>query len=676
MNSMDRKGPMSRLRPAVMTGIAAAAISMLACEGLQHKYVQQDKEYRIAFVEDARVFDSSLVSPEILGDPDPMIRAKAADAIARIGNDGYREALKANLSDTSAVAAEAKFFAAGMTGDTSFIAPLLALARSRIPARDAAVEALGRLSDSTQATELAAFLADPDTLVAYQAMLALWRSKGWSQAAEMARIAAVTPNRKVLYGALYALSRGGRREGIELFRRLIADADPEYRMLAYLGLGRAADTASIDLIAAGLRDRDHRVVANVITALGTFGDRGTVQVGQAWPSIQDEKLLALAIQTIGAKPYPNASGDIEKIFRADGRENIQAACAAALLLIDGPKAMALIDGIIPQPTSWERVNIAEGLGRKASDLALPRLRQFLTDAVPVVRATALEAICKVDSAQRSAYLSAALADSDYMVASTAVDLAAVYRQQALIPAIAGLYRASNRALDPDLKRSIIGAWATMTGDSLYDSGNDSLIIAGLEEGCNDEWFVIRKEAAGLLWDRFHIDRRGAVGAARSKVEKTNYRDLFSRYAANPTAEITTSRGKITIELFYDAAPMTVNNFISLAEQGFYNHRIFHRVLPNFVIQDGCPRGDGSGGPGYTIRCEYNRRPYVTGSVGMALSGKDTGGSQYFITLSPQPHLDARYTLFGQVTSGLDIVQQIVRGDSILNVTMQYSTEGQ
>ena len=563
MNSMNRKGAKSLLRPAAAIGIAAA-IGMLACEGLQHKYIEGDKKYRIAFVEDARIFDSALVSPEILGDPDPMIRAKAADAIARIGNDDYREALKANLSDTSAVAAEAKFFAAGLTGDTSFIAPLLALARSHTPVRDAAVEALGRLSNSAQAKDLAAFLADPDTLVAYQAMLALWRSKGWSQAAEMTRIASATPNRKVLYGALYALSRGGRREGIELFRRLTADADPQYRMLAYLGLGRAADTASVDLIAAGLRDGDHRVVANVITALGTFGDRGTAHVGRAWPSMQDEKLLALAVQTIGAKPYPNAFGDIEKIFRADSRENVRAACAEALLLIDGPKAVALIDGIIPQPTSWERISIAEGLGYAASDLAVPRLRQFLTDAVPVVRATALDAICKVDSAQRRTYLSAALADRDYAVVSTAVDLAAASHQQALIPAMAGLYRVSNRTLDPDLKRSIIGAWETLTGDSLYNSGNDSLIIASLEEGCNDEWFVIRKAAAELLWDRFHIDRRDAVGAARSKVEKTNYRELFARYAANPTAEIITSRGKITIELFYDAAPMTVNNFISLA----------------------------------------------------------------------------------------------------------------
>jgi peptidyl-prolyl cis-trans isomerase B (cyclophilin B) len=136
----------------------------------------------------------------------------------------------------------------------------------------------------------------------------------------------------------------------------------------------------------------------------------------------------------------------------------------------------------------------------------------------------------------------------------------------------------------------------------------------------------------------------------------------------------TSRGTITLELFYHQAPMTVNNFISLAEKGFYDNLIFHRVVPNFVIQDGCPRGDGWGGPGYAIRSEFNRLDYITGTLGMANSGKDTGGSQYFITLSPQPHLDARYTAFGRVIEGLDSVQQIVRGDAIKSVTIKYNRE--
>ncbi|MCP4567800.1 MAG: peptidylprolyl isomerase [FCB group bacterium] len=150
--------------------------------------------------------------------------------------------------------------------------------------------------------------------------------------------------------------------------------------------------------------------------------------------------------------------------------------------------------------------------------------------------------------------------------------------------------------------------------------------------------------------------------------------MYFRFTTNPTAIINTDRGPIEIELFYDQAPMTVNNFVSLTENDFYDDRVFHRVVPNFVIQDGCPRGDGWGGPGYAIRCEYNRLTYATGMVGMALSGKDTGGSQYFITLSPQPHLDARYTIFGRVLSGMNYARQMVRGDRIDSVTIHYNQE--
>jgi len=113
----------------------------------------------------------------------------------------------------------------------------------------------------------------------------------------------------------------------------------------------------------------------------------------------------------------------------------------------------------------------------------------------------------------------------------------------------------------------------------------------------------------------------------------------------------------------------VDSFITLARKGFFNNLTFHRVVPNFVIQGGDPRGDGEGGPGYQIRCEINTRPYTRGAVGMALSGKDTGGSQFFITHSPQPHLDGGYTVFGQVTSGMDVVDRIARGDLIKRIVV-------
>ena len=109
----------------------------------------------------------------------------------------------------------------------------------------------------------------------------------------------------------------------------------------------------------------------------------------------------------------------------------------------------------------------------------------------------------------------------------------------------------------------------------------------------------------------------------------------------------------------------MENFLSLVQSGFYNGIYFHRVIPGFVIQAGDPRGDGWGGPGYTIPCEYNDLKYGIGTLGMAHAGKDTGGSQFFITHSPQPHLNGRHTIFGRVIKGMDVVNNIQIYDQIL-----------
>ena len=150
--------------------------------------------------------------------------------------------------------------------------------------------------------------------------------------------------------------------------------------------------------------------------------------------------------------------------------------------------------------------------------------------------------------------------------------------------------------------------------------------------------------------------------------RADYIRALSRKNGSATAILTTEKGVFEIELLGEDAPLTVDNFIKLANSGYFNGIEVHRVVANFVMQDGDPRGDGNGGPGWSIRCEINMQPYDRGAVGMALSGKDTGGSQWFVTHSPQPHLDGGYTVFGRVKgTGMDVVDGIVRGDKILNV---------
>ena len=139
------------------------------------------------------------------------------------------------------------------------------------------------------------------------------------------------------------------------------------------------------------------------------------------------------------------------------------------------------------------------------------------------------------------------------------------------------------------------------------------------------------------------------------------------------ATMKTEKGDIHIEFFDGDAPNTVKNFTDLVQDGFYDGLNFHRVIPNFVIQGGCPNGTGTGGPGYHIPCEINTQKHLTGSLSMAHAGKDTGGSQFFICHSPQPHLDGVHTVFGQ-TSDTGVVNAIEPGDKIISVSTDESTE--
>jgi peptidylprolyl isomerase/peptidyl-prolyl cis-trans isomerase B (cyclophilin B) len=140
---------------------------------------------------------------------------------------------------------------------------------------------------------------------------------------------------------------------------------------------------------------------------------------------------------------------------------------------------------------------------------------------------------------------------------------------------------------------------------------------------------------------------------------------------NQTAVITLERGgEIRMEFFPEDAPKTVENFVGLAKKGFYNGLAFHRVVPGFVVQGGDPKGNGTGGPGYTIKAEFNNQKHVRGSVAMARSQHpDSAGSQFYICYGPHPHLDGQYTVFGRVTAGMEHVDKIKQGDRMTTVAI-------
>ena len=137
-----------------------------------------------------------------------------------------------------------------------------------------------------------------------------------------------------------------------------------------------------------------------------------------------------------------------------------------------------------------------------------------------------------------------------------------------------------------------------------------------------------------------------------------------------TATIETEKGNLVLELFASDVPVTVNNFVFLAHEGFYNGTTFHRVIPGFMAQGGDPTGTGTGTPGYSFADEFTEHTHVTGALSMANSGPNTNGCQFFITYTPQPHLDGKHTVFGQLIEGTDVLEKIEQGDTIIRITIE------
>ncbi|MBX9789292.1 MAG: peptidylprolyl isomerase [Pirellulales bacterium] len=207
--------------------------------------------------------------------------------------------------------------------------------------------------------------------------------------------------------------------------------------------------------------------------------------------------------------------------------------------------------------------------------------------------------------------------------------------------------------------------ASLLSDHNYPDGrvNDWAGIAyfALADYDNADKYFKRSEEAGTLTE----------SGKNIRAEIAPYRELWKKEEAARKAEaqadnlprvlLKTTKGDVTLELFENEAPNTVANFISLVEKGFYNGLTFHRVIPGFMAQGGDPKGDGTGGPGYNIACECyaeNHRNHFLGSLSMAHAGRDTGGSQFFITLRPTPHLNGQHTVFGRVIEGFDVVANL------------------
>jgi len=285
---------------------------------------------------------------------------------------------------------------------------------------------------------------------------------------------------------------------------------------------------------------------------------------------------------------------------------------------------------------------------------MPMLADTDTRVVPAV----LTAMTKLKAPGIAQILLDHLNKEDVGIRAAAATNLGEVKPEGGIDALAAAYKRGQADLVIDTRAAVL--------ETLSKYGAPALPT--LQAALGDKDWAVRVKAAELVKTLDPaIETARAIRPSPASRQVNYEAPSLINPSVSPHAYIETEKGTIEIELDVLDAPLTSDNFITLARRGYFDGLTFHRVVPDFVIQGGDPRGDGEGGPGHTIRDELNQEPYVRGTVGMALAWRDTGGSQFFITHSPQPHLDARYTVFGRVVAGLEVVDAINQWDVVKRI---------
>lgn len=655
---------------------------------------------RLLAMTDTRQLDTALIDNALAAKWRPL-RAAATLAIGQVGpivGKPGAPRLRALLKDSDPNVAANAAYALGLLRDSASIGALSDAIGARSSAHELTREAawaLGEIGAPSRAA-IAAALGDPgsdqDTMI--QLLLAAAKLRPIP-------IVAIRPYLKsghpfVVWAAAYAIARNRAAAGIRDLIELESSAAMRVRSFApdvmpsletpYLNaltagqrtraeiaralakfaagdsLGEPAYAALIRLAA----DADPHVRINALRSLGSYGPRAR-DIVVAGTRDKDANVRIAAAQSVATALTPAESG-WESLWAADTslayRVSLLASAARA-----GLHPAELVSWA--QSGDWRmRAAVASASGDSADRaFALSRALPLTRDPDPRVRSDAYVAIVPPASMPPEdsvhGILVRALGDPDFYVRATVLGILGARPSAADLPAVLEEYHRSASDSANDARLAAVQYFGSLwKKDSASVSPDMRAILANLPAPRDplersaargfpllSAWSVVVEPARPESWYR---------GVLRSV--------LLPVYAGKaPRATIHTVRGDLRLELFGEDAPITVYNFLTLARSGFYKSTRFHRVVPNFVIQDGDPRDDGNGGPGYAIRDEMNRRRYERGALGMALSGPDTGGSQYFVTHSPQPHLDGHYTVFGRLVGGFDVLDRIVQGDRILSV---------
>lgn len=636
---------------------------------------------RILVLEDSRTLEAGTLQ-SFLSSDDPAIRRRAAVAAGRIGDPLAVARLVQKLSDPEVEVRRSAAFALGLIGSVESVAALTtSLSDADAITRGRAAEALGRIGQASSAPAIAAAFkralpkgsetplrirgddpsrADDPWVELRLYLFALARLKN----VDAFTTAVLGPDGAPVIDWWASVWAAMRIADARLSPLLLAGAtaeDPYIRSLTARGLGALKSPAHLGVLRKLAEDRDEGVVVQSLRAVAAIGtSEGTAAVAlhleSQNPVLRREALLALAALPPDSK---FRSRVIENVGSLDPW--IRAAAWHALTKIDASD-VGIVLSTVGADADWRvRQAIAEAIGESMGDRGTTLLVPMLKDPDLRVVAAVLPALVKSQGPEAAIRLQEYAQHADMSVRAAAVDALSSIEAKAskrFTDAYRRAFDASLADSDLEARLSIVNA----LGKDPQDDGKTLLRkIAG-----SDPSRVVRQKALLILSEGVPPPEETALRMADARRLVALYEPgaaaLFS-----PHVIITTKYGQIEMSLDLVETPLTTLSFVRLAQSGFFNGLTFHRVVPEFVVQGGDPRGDGNGGPGSTIRCEYSGRPYGRGSVGMALSGKDTGGSQFFITMEPQPHLDGAYTHFGQVLSGMNVVEKIRPGDVIERV---------
>lgn len=638
--------------------------------------------------EDARRYDAPILDGAARH-PNPLVRSVAALAMGRIGDVDATPVLLELLQDPDSLVARDAAFALGLLQDTAAMAPLRELvvnapALQQHELHDEAMTAILKIGGPAARDILlevlnpwasrAATTAPPLTVEA--GLRGAWRLGPDAPAAVMVEFV-VSPLRHARLGALYSLARLRAPQGADALFDAINDPDPEIRAVAVRALTAAyADSVRLDRSAMATQvrglvsDDDPHVRTNALRVLGTFHDSLFTPAVADRLADGDPNVRVQAVMTLAELGGSSAAAILrDHVNRRPFA--VQRHALVGTARVEGLGALDLIADWLADASWMKRAAGSEALGHIPHDTVVPWLTYLTQDEDPRVAAVALTSLTAIAPDTATVWSRQLIGHRDAVVRTLAADRLGTAANPADIPRlVSGFERALQDSI-PDARIAILGALGNIAERGLAERlAVEDQFLARFPR-MND--YLVRRAAVERYPEaarRWGPERPITTGQGLE-----DYREIARRYVvpdagARRTLVMDTDRGRIVIDLFAREAPLTVRAFLQLVDQRLFDGKQFHRVVPNFVVQGGDPRGDGWGGPGFALRDEVNRNRYEVGTVGMALSGPDTGGSQFFITHSPQPHLDGIYTVIGRVISGMDVVNLITQGDRIQTLRRQ------